>query len=438
MSTEAQSKEWQSYKGLWLISLPSIIATMLEPISAVIDTALVGNFNTQALAALAVGTTVMSAFTWMFNFLIHAPIQSISEKISNRDYRGVASLLKLSIIICFFLSILLIVFLYPSRFYIYTFMNIRGEVANLCDEYFTVRLLGHFAILGFTVGLSILRGFAKVNLALLFIAISAILNVAISYSSLFVFDLGLTGVALGTVIGNALGFVLVLFYLFNLKELKGQILRASLEKDLALDFGSKSLNVFGRSFVLTTCFFICTKVSSSISENHLASHQILLQVWLFISFFTDGVATTANIIGARLFGKDNSGLLKIYKKTLLMGMQIGLVFTIMLFIFKSYFISLFTVDQKLIMIINEVWPLVAFTQIPLSVAYVYDGLIFGINKFSFLRRHMTIGFTIVFLPIIVTSYLQQSLVLVWLSLVGIGLYRLLSNFYCIRYTFKNS
>ena len=57
-------------KSLLLFSIPSIVSSMLEPLTATVDTALVGQLNTKWLAALAIATVIFSSFTWMFNFLI--------------------------------------------------------------------------------------------------------------------------------------------------------------------------------------------------------------------------------------------------------------------------------------------------------------------------------------------------------------------------------
>ncbi len=429
-------RSWLTYKGLWLLSIPSIVSSMLEPISSVVDTALVGHFSTDSLAALAVGTTVMSAFTWMFNFLIHAPIQAISQRIGQGDYKGVASLFKLSVLVCMVLSILLILGLYPLRFTIYGFMNLNKELALICNDYFSIRLLGHFGILAFTVTLSTLRGFARVNSALILISITTVLNIAISYLSLYHFNFGISGVAYGTVISNFIGFIISLVLILRLEPMKKYIKTFQVDKALALEFGQKSMNVFGRSLVLTTCFFMTTKVASYIGHYELAAHQIILQVWLFISFFTDGVATSSNIIGARIYGSANKELYSIYKKNIIMGLQIGAVFTLVLFVFKTSILSLFTSDPLVLKKIDALWPIIALTQIPLSIAYVYDGLLFGINRFDYLRKHMFVGFIFIYLPICVLAYQNKSLFILWWGLIGIGLYRLLSNFICIRDTFK--
>lgn len=427
------NKNWTSYKGLMALSLPSIIATMLEPISSVIDTALVGKFDTGSLAALAIGTTLISSLTWMFNFLVHAPIQAVSDKIGKGLFEEVASLCKLNLLIALGLGLLLIGIIFPIRFEIYKFMGAESGILSLCDEYFSVRLFGQSFILLFTVVLALLRGFAKVNAALIFISISTSLNIIFSYLSLYVFDFGLKGVAWATVGSNGVGFIFSLLYLINIREIKGRIWCAPFAKSSVFEFGQKSLNIFGRSSVLTLSFFLSTKVAANIGLYDLAAHQIILQVWLFASFFTDGVATTGNIVSARIFKtKDQIYLKEITRKLIILGAWVGVVFTLVYIFASSLIFKSFTNDLQVIEKIKEVWPLIAFTQVPLAVAYVYDGIIFGLGRFEYLRKHMMVAFCLCFLPFAYYGYEKKVLIGVWAALACVGFYRLMTNFYLVR------
>ena len=240
---------------------------MLEPLSSVVDTALVGHYDTSSLAALAVGSTMMGAFTWMFNFLVHAPVQSISEAQGNGDQAKVHSLTKLSLLISFGLSFLLIILILPFKEYLYVFMEVDAEVRKSCDDYFSVRVIGHFGVLAYTVMLSVLRGLARVNIAFLIVTISTLVNVILSYFALYHSDLGLGGVALATVFSNFLGFCIGFYKYLSLTQSEIPFWGAAKKVNVLKEFSSKSLNIFGRSFVLTSCFFLSTKAASSIGKD---------------------------------------------------------------------------------------------------------------------------------------------------------------------------
>ncbi|EQC46083.1 MATE family efflux transporter [Bacteriovorax sp. Seq25_V] len=421
-------KNWNTYKGLWALSFPSILASMLEPLSSVVDTALVGRFDTNFLAALAIGVSVISSLTWMFNFLVHAPIQRISQLLGKGDLDSLRSTAKFSMLLAFALGILLIIIFYPLRGYIYAFMSVDPTIVAQTDVYFSYRLFGQVFILLFTVNLAILRGLAKVNSAFLYIFIATTINIIFSYLSLYHLDLGLKGVAIGTVLGNFVGFICSFIEILRDKNIGIGFLSAHVDKESKLSVVRASANIFGRSFFLTTCFFLSTKVASHIGVVELAAHQILLQIWLFASFFTDGVATTGNIVCARLSGEKRKGELRnILKKINLLGMIIGFIFALTYAVFPYFVLGRFTEDVSVLSKINEVWIYIVISQMPLAVAYVLDGHMFGMNKFGDLKNYMMMAFFLLFLPIIYFAYTLKSLQYVWIAIIAVGLFRLITN-----------
>jgi len=410
------------------LSFPSILASMLEPLSSVVDTALVGRYDTNALASLAIGVSVISSLTWMFNFLVHAPIQRISELLGKGDLTGLRSTAKFSMLLALCLGLVLVVVFYPIREFIYSFMSVDPEIVGPTDMYFSYRLFGQVFILLFTVNLAILRGLAKVNSAFFYIFIATAINIIFSYFSLYHFDLGLKGVAIGTVLGNFVGFGLSLIEILRDKNIGPAFFKTKIDPENKKSVVKASANIFGRSFFLTTCFFLSTKVASHIGVVDLAAHQILLQIWLFASFFTDGVATTGNIVCARYYGTDKQIQLRsILTKINLIGLIIGVIFAIAYAIFPYFILNRFTEDQMVLSKIEDVWIYIIIAQVPLSVAYVLDGHMFGMNKFGPLKNFMIMAFFLIFLPIIYYAYSLESLKYVWFAIIGVGLFRLVTN-----------
>lgn len=404
---------------------------MIEPLSGVVDTALVGRFDTNSLAALAIGVSLMSSMTWMFNFLVHAPIQNISSYLGSGNKEKIVQTIKLSYLISIGICFILVATAYPLREYIFNFMSVNEEILNLTDDYFSPRLFGQIFVLLFTVNLSVLRGYAKVNSAFVYVGISCIINLVLSYLSLYVFNLGIFGVALATVFANFIGFSLSLFEVLKLDSSFLRIFKVKIQSDVFKTLVSACLNIFGRSFFLTTCFFLSTKAASSFGVISLAAHQIIMQIWLFASFFTDGVATTGNIVAARL-SRDKSGLKFILNKLNILGFSIGLIFCVIFLLFKNQILMSFTNDTVIIDKISTLWYLIAFAQIPLSVAYVLDGHMFGLNQFDKLKKFMIIAFIVFFIPIIGLSYKMESLFLVWFALFMVGMFRLITNYLTVR------
>ena len=126
-------------RQILLFSLPSVAASLLEPLAGIVDTALVGQIDTTMLASLAVGTTILASFTWIFNFLIHASTQGIAAA----AFEDIGGRVRMSLSVALVVAVMSAVGLYFARFYLYEFLRAPNIGEGLIDEYFLPRLLGH-------------------------------------------------------------------------------------------------------------------------------------------------------------------------------------------------------------------------------------------------------------------------------------------------------
>ena len=256
------------------------------------------------------------------------------------------------------------------------------------------------------------------------------LNILVTGLLLFVFNWGIEGASYGTVISQVVGFLFSVYFVFREKKLRTLVLGGNLNSsDVKIEFGKDSLALFGRSFVLTSVFFLSTRLAANLGVNALACHQILLQIWLFVSFFVDGVAMTANILGAKFYAKREVEKLKgMFTNLLWLGGIIGGFFLILYLLLPSLVWSLFTFDKKVIELLSHIWPLIVWSQVINCISFVYDGLLFGLGEFKFLRRHMLIGSLVTFLPLGLWSYSNKSLMAIWLGLISLNVYRYISGY----------
>ncbi|WP_372656248.1 MATE family efflux transporter, partial [Halobacteriovorax sp.] len=165
----------------------------------------------------------------------------------------------------------------------------------------------------------------------------------------------------------------------------------------------------------------------------LASHQILLEFWLFSSFLTDGLALTGNILASRFKAMKSIDNFQIMKKNLLtLSLIFGVGFTFFYMVLKEQLVGVFTNDPEVISVIDSIWPYLAFSQLFLCATYVYDGLLFGLGKFDYVRKHMFLGFLFSFLPFIIYSFYSDQLLWIWLGLIGLGFYRVFIGYFGSR------
>ena len=420
-------------KDLWWFSVPSIIASVFEPLASVVDTALVGHLNRESLASLALATAVFNAITWMFNFLVHTSTQAIADHEATRNPDLMRSRVKISLSLATVVGLTCSLFLWLPQNLWFDISGGTPELRELFDAYFSPRVGFHvFTVLSITL-LSILRGFGRLKLVLGLMIVSTLSNIILSWLFLYPMGMGLEGAAYGTIAAHVLTTILGFYFLFQKEELRSGFFKSKVIAGQWLKFGKSSFDMFGRSFTLTLCFFSSTRLASKLGVDALGAHQVLLQVWLLASFFLDGLAITGNILGARFFFADQVKRTAIvFRELLKLGLYVGLAFLVLYGVFWNQVINLFVEDPLVIdQLASLKWPIV-ISQVFSAVAFVFDGLIFGLNGFSFLRKHMIIGALSTYVPLALISLWRPDLMWIWAGMVTLNAYRGLSGYYYVH------
>lgn len=420
-------------RDLWWFSVPSIIASVFEPLASVVDTALVGHLDRDSLGALALAVAVFNAITWMFNFLVHTSTQAIADHEVSKNLELLRSRIKISLVLAIIVGLTCSGALWLPQDFWFDLVGGTPKLHSLFNDYFYPRVGFHvFTVLSITL-LSILRGFGRLKLVLGLMVASTLSNIILSAIFLFPMHMGLKGAALGTVAAHVMTALLGFYFLFEHKELRHGFFKSKIIAGQWLRFGKSSFDMFGRSFTLTACFFSSTRLAARLGVDALGAHQVLLQVWLLASFFLDGLAITGNILGARFFF---AGHIKrtsvVFKELLKLGLYIGLAFSIIYAFFWNWVVGLFVNGPQILDQLYALkWPIV-ISQVFSAVAFVFDGLIFGLNGFSFLKKHMIIGALLTYVPLALVSIWFPHLIWIWAGLIVLNAYRGLSGYYFVR------
>ena len=178
-------------KQLLLFSLPLVLGSLLEPLSGIIDSAFVARLGADSLAALAVGVTIINSFSWVFNFLTHVIVESVSsttvgeERLSEQGHT-----IRLSMITSGVIGLVTAIFLFGARDYLYNLAGASGALVPLVDAYFLIRIIGQPFSLLLTTQLSVIRGLGHVNFSMLVMFFNLLLNIFLTYCLIFIVDLG--------------------------------------------------------------------------------------------------------------------------------------------------------------------------------------------------------------------------------------------------------
>lgn len=409
--------------------MPSLLATLLEPLASIVDNALAGNKDTELFAAVAIGSTIVTSFAWVFNFLTHVPTQRISKFYSAGLRKEAEDNFHSALLIAFVLGLICSVSLYFFRIPLLEISNAPVELMPAATDYFSIRLFAVPLFLVFTVLLSLLRGVKQVTFVFIILLIVTSLNIILSYLFLYQYHLGAKGIAAGTVIAHFIGIAIAVIRIQFFEKFSVIPKLRSLDMSTFKSLGKDGINMFGRTATLTASFYLLTRTAAGMGTHSLAAYQLGLQGWLFSSFFIDGFAMTGNILTADYYAKEQWNTLdEVQRKLRNLCLLLGAMICLGLILFKQQFFQFFSNDQELFELLHQSWWVVALAQIPLSYGYLLDGLLFGLGRYDYLRKHMMIGFTLSILPMLALPFfIEVELYYLWIALLILGIYRFSSG-----------
>ncbi|MBC5625076.1 MATE family efflux transporter [Clostridium sp. NSJ-49] len=238
MSNQKYLAEESIGKLLLKYSIPAIIGMLVNALYNIVDRMFIGRIpDVGSLALTGVGITMpIMSILLAFGMLIGIGSTANISLNLGRGKKDIAEKLignavTLSLIVGIAITAIGLIFLNPI-------LNLFGASANTlfyAKEYITVILIGcTFNILSFALN-STVRADGNPKMASFTMIVGCVTNVILDYVFVFVFNMGIKGAALATVISQALTFFIILYYYTKGKSnLKLRSQNLKLKKSLIL------------------------------------------------------------------------------------------------------------------------------------------------------------------------------------------------------------
>ncbi len=409
---------------LWKFSFPAILMNIMAPLAQMVDSSLAGHSTIQGLAVLGVSTSILNSMNWGFNSLIHASTQSMAHASLIDSKERLFGKIRISILMALVVGLVSSVLLYWFRYPIYKIAGATEEIINQTNEYFLIRNFGRpFLLISHSL-MGLLTGIGGPQKTSIIVIIATLINIIFSSLFFFVFKFGIQGIAWGSFFAEITAVALGFTFLLSSSPSWKYFFKWNFQKEDFFHFGKNSFDLFLRSFFLTLCFFVAVKSSSYLGLFSLGAHHLLLQFWLLPSFFIDGLAVTANVLMAKEYSKRNFENMKSLSQNLnKQAFFIGLIFSLCYLILNEWAWKIFGNDPSVFFQIRRVWPYLLLVLPFASMSYVYDGLLFGMEAFSYLKKLMGIGVIFVFLPLDILAIYLSDFVYIWWGICLLSLYR---------------
>lgn len=359
------------------IAIPSMLAQFVNVLYSVVDRMYIGNIAGAGEMALAgVGVcgpivTMITAFASMVG-IGGSPLMSI--KMGEGNEKAAKQILANCFLMLSVISLFITVLSLCMKDKLLMWFGASEAIFPYANEYITVYLMGTFFAL-MAIGMNqfiICQGFAKV--AMLSVMLGAVINIALDPVFIFVFDMGVRGAALATVLSQLVSCFFVLSFLFGRKV------------PIRISFGGYEWRVIRRVIALGLTPFLIIAfdniliIALNTSIQHyggtegdklLTCATIVQSFMLMVTMPLGGISGgTESILGYNFGARQTKRVLEAQKQIAILS----LTFTVVMFAISQtvprLFVEIFTQNPEYIEL--SVWGIRVFTLgvIPLSLQYV--------------------------------------------------------------------
>jgi len=413
------------------LAIPALFAGIAEPLLSMADTAFVGHLPIlakESLAAVGLVGVFLSMLVWVLAQTRSAISTIISQYLGAGTLDKVKNLPAQAIFSVLILSVIIIIGTYPFAESIFKLYNADDVLLDLSVQYYRIRIFGlpftlyTFAIFGTFTGLQ--NTFYPMLIAIT----GALLNIVLDYYLIYGIEglipaLNVKGAAYASVSAQIVMASMATYFL-----LKKTPIRLKLQLPINPEMGTLTrmvFHLFVRTIALNIALYFGSAYATKYGNDSIAAYTIAINIWFFFAFFIDGYSSAGNILAGKLYGaKDYQTLKELGVKLAKYGVSVGLVLSVISFLFYYPIGLLFIEDEAVLNKFYAIFWLVILMQPINGVAFIFDGVFKGLGYMKYLRNMLLVATFIGFIPsLFLADYFKLELYGIWIAFTVWMLFR---------------
>ncbi len=311
-----------------------MISNLSTPLLGVVDTGVIGQIpDASLIGAVALGALVFTFVFWAFGFLRMGTTGLTAQAFGANDAEEVRASLGRALLIAAVIGVCLILAQWPIRELAFVILEGTERVESFARSYFDIRIwaapatLANYALLGWFIGLG------KARTALLLQLVLNISNMLLDAWFVLGLEMGVRGVAAGTVIAEYLAAIVgIAIAVRHLRTLGGAWETARLFDPLRIARTvavNRDIMIRSLSLIFVFAWFIAQ--GAKYGETVLAANAILMHFVSVSAYFLDGFAFAAEALVGKAVGEANrSGLSQASRMTTWWAAGVALLTTLFL------------------------------------------------------------------------------------------------------------
>lgn len=332
MSTTASHKKSDLTMGpigrkLMLFALPLLGSSLIQQLYNTVDIFFVGNFvsDSNAMSAVGASALIVSLLVGFFTGMSVGAGVVVSLFYGEHDDKKLSQAVHTAIMIGLIGGIVLTIVGVIASPLLLQWMNTPPEILDMAVTYLRIYFLSLLSLLLYDMGVGILRAVGDSKRPLLYLAVGGVLNVLLDLIFVWLFQWGVTGVAVATLISQTVPAVLVMVHLLRVKQpYRIMVKKLRLHKEMVRRIFRVGIPAGVQSIVITLSNMVVQYHINSFGPDAIAAFtayfKVELLLYLPIVSFGQAVTTfTGQNVGAGQYQRVQKGVR--------LGLLLGVLFT---------------------------------------------------------------------------------------------------------------
>ncbi len=385
-----EGREMTQHEKLSLIvqlSIPSILAQISATVMFFIDASMVGHLGAQASAAIGLVETT----GWLMGGLGAAANMGFSVQVAHyigaNDFEAARRVLRQSLVCCTLFSLIISLVALSVAFPLPYWLGGTEEIANDASVYFAIiGICGIFFQLA-GLGGSMLKCAGNMKIPSMLNIGTCVMDVVFNYFFIYVVDLKVMGVAIGTGLAEFITAVLMLYILLWRSDMlalfgkrnRGERLQQYRPTRKIIGNAAKiGLPMALNHVLMGSAQIVSTLIVAPLGTAAIAAHSLGITVESLCYMPGYGIAEAATTLVGQSIGAKQQRLTRSFARMSVgLGMSVMTLMGVLMYIFAPELMALMTPVEEIIAIGTDCLRIEAFAEPMFAAAIVCNGVFIG-------------------------------------------------------------
>lgn len=372
--------EGAPWKKIVIFTIPMLIGNIAQQLYNTVDSIIVGRYvGDNALAAVGSAGPILNLLIVLFVGISVGASIMVSQYFGAKEREELSQTIGSCILLTAIASLLVMVVASLVARPLLELLNTPDSIIDWCTSYLVILFVGSAGLAYYNILSGILRGLGDSISALLYLLVSTIVNIILDIVFVANFGMGVNGVALATVIAQAISSILCILKLAKMQDifnLKWSYIR--LHKKYAVKIIQLGLPSGITQAIFSMAMIVVQSLTNSFGEMFIAANVIVMRVdgFAMLPNFSFGTALTTYAgqnVGAKQYHRVDEGA----KQGTLIACGTSACITGLILLFGRGLMGIFTETPKLVDMSMHMMQILAVGYIAMAVTQSLSGVMRG-------------------------------------------------------------